>query len=75
MAFVPKDQQTPNQRNSISNSIRSAVKGYGFNGAAIIDENGKETPITEAMIQKACKELDKQWCYPKNIRRQHLKSH
>lgn len=68
MAFVPKDQQTSNQTNSIANSIKS----YGFNGAAIIDENGKETPITEAMIQKACKELDKQWCYPKNIRSQHL---
>jgi len=28
-----------------------------FHGAAIIDKNGQETPITEAMVQKACKKL------------------
>lgn len=28
-------------------------------GGAIIDEQGREIPITEQMIQKACKELDK----------------
>lgn len=29
-----------------------------FHGAAVIDENGREIPITEEMIQKACEELD-----------------
>ena len=29
-----------------------------FNGAAIIDENGVEIPITEEMVQTACDELD-----------------
>lgn len=29
-----------------------------FHGAAVIDENGREIPITEEMIQKACAELD-----------------
>ncbi len=29
-----------------------------FNGAAIIDENGNETPITEEMIKSACDELE-----------------
>lgn len=28
-----------------------------FNGAAIIDEDGYEVPITETMIQQACKSL------------------
>lgn len=28
-----------------------------LNGATIIDENGKEIPITEEMIQQACNEL------------------
>lgn len=29
-----------------------------FHGAAVIDEKGREIPITEEMIQKACEELD-----------------
>ncbi|MDG1165530.1 MAG: hypothetical protein P8P26_07325 [Porticoccaceae bacterium] len=29
-----------------------------FNGAAIIDEQGAEIPITEDMVQNACDELD-----------------
>ena len=29
-----------------------------FNGAAIIDAEGNEIPITESMIQQACQELD-----------------
>lgn len=29
-----------------------------FHGAAIIDEDGHEIPITEEMIQQACAELD-----------------
>lgn len=28
-----------------------------FNEAMLIDENGKEIPITEEMIQQACNEL------------------
>ncbi|PVZ64988.1 PA1571 family protein [Pelagibaculum spongiae] len=33
-------------------------------GAAIVDEDGNEVPITDKMIKKACNELDKQWTYP-----------
>tara|TARA_R110000787_G_scaffold38998_9_gene97874 strand:+ start:50 stop:274 length:225 start_codon:yes stop_codon:yes gene_type:complete len=29
-----------------------------FKGAAIINEDGSETPITEDMIQTACEQLD-----------------
>ena len=29
-----------------------------FHGAAIIDPDGKETAITEEMIEEACKELE-----------------
>ena len=29
-----------------------------FNGAAIINEHGKEIPITEEMVQTACDELE-----------------
>lgn len=32
-----------------------------FHGAAILDENGEEIPITEDMIQEACEKLDKNW--------------
>ncbi len=36
-----------------------------FNGAAIIDENGNEVPITEDMIQTACKALGNSWLFPR----------
>jgi hypothetical protein len=29
-----------------------------FNGAAIINEQGEEVPITEEMVQTACEELE-----------------
>lgn len=35
-----------------------------FNGGAIIDAQGREIPITEAMIQKACQHLENHWRYP-----------
>ncbi len=30
-------------------------------GGSIIDAQGREIPITEQMIQQACRELDKAW--------------
>lgn len=36
-----------------------------FNGAAIIDEQGNEVPITEDMIQAACKKLGNAWLFPR----------
>lgn len=30
-----------------------------FHGAAIIDSEGQEVPITEEMVKKACEELEK----------------
>jgi len=36
---------------------KSSQHSVDFHGAAIIDENGREIPITEAMVQKACKQL------------------
>lgn len=33
-----------------------------FHGAAIIDDSGREIPITEAMIQQACRKLEQQEC-------------
>ena len=30
---------------------------HNFHGASIIDENGKEIPITEPMVQSACNKL------------------
>ena len=29
-----------------------------FHGAAIIDENGNEIPITENMVRQACEKID-----------------
>ncbi|MDB6049463.1 MAG: Uncharacterized protein JWR17_2209 [Pseudomonas sp.] len=33
-------------------------------GGAILDEDGRETLITEAMVQTACQECDKNWVNP-----------
>lgn len=33
-------------------------------GGAIIDAQGREIPITERMIQRACNELQKYWVAP-----------
>lgn len=53
------------------NTVReSVVKPQGFNGAALIDAQGREIPITEQMIQQACKRLENAWSYP-NQRKQH----
>ena len=35
-----------------------------FHGAAIIDEQGREIPITESMIQRAIEQLDRCWQAP-----------
>lgn len=35
-------------------------------GAAIIDEQGNEVPITEAMIARACEELARIWVVPRS---------
>jgi len=37
---------------------RAKEKSLNFNGAAIIDENGAEIPITEDMVQRACEHLN-----------------
>lgn len=35
-----------------------------FHGAALIDAAGREVPITEAMVQRACQYLENHWRYP-----------
>lgn len=37
-----------------------------FHGAAIIDQNGREVPITEDMLQKAFKKLQEKSKSPKH---------
>lgn len=41
-----------------------------FHGAAVIDAEGREMPITESMIQEACAKLDSHWQFPASGRRQ-----
>lgn len=38
--------------------------GRDFNGAALVDAQGREIPITETMIMRACEELEQNWRYP-----------
>lgn len=44
-----------------------------LHGASLIDENGNEIPITEAMIAKALDDLDTAW-YAEWARRQQMKA-
>ncbi|MEO4049266.1 PA1571 family protein [Pseudomonas sp. CAU 1711] len=34
-------------------------------GGALIDADGREIPITEQMIQQACRELERAWQAPR----------
>jgi len=49
--------------NTLNPTLNQAVKNQ-FNGGAIIDEFGNETPITETMIQHACSVLSHSWKFP-----------
>jgi hypothetical protein len=46
-------------------SYSQTPRGADFHGAAILDAQGREIPITEAMILRACEELEQAWRYPK----------
>ncbi len=49
--------------NTLNPTFNQAVKNQ-FNGGAIIDEFGNETPISETMIQHACSVLANSWESP-----------
>lgn len=34
-------------------------------GAAVIDDQGNEVPITESMVARACDELARSWTFPR----------
>ena len=34
-------------------------------GAAVIDDQGNEIPITESMVTRACDELSRTWTFPR----------
>ncbi|WP_166643077.1 MULTISPECIES: PA1571 family protein [Alcanivorax] len=54
----------------MSRTTLSRSPGSGdFNDAALVDEQGREIPITEAMILKACRELEQAWRYPRQADR------
>lgn len=50
---------SPHQHNPQRHSTRPRSRQPS--GGALIDEQGRETPITEGMIQKACRLLDRNW--------------
>lgn len=45
------------KQNSKQSTAQTEEKATDFNGAALIDENGNEIPITEDMVQDACQTL------------------
>ncbi len=50
---------------NLFSALHSSFEGSNpFQGAALLDEQGREIPITEEMIVRACDELLKQWQFP-----------
>lgn len=55
------------QRTEMKAANTSATKQKtDFHGAALIDAQGREIPITEDMVQQACEHLEHAWQYPIN---------
>lgn len=52
-------------------SDTSSNRDKDFNGAALIDAQGREIPITEDMVQQACAHLERAWQYPASAPVQH----
>lgn len=46
------------------NLTTAMLQGNPFQACALLDEDGREIPITEEMIVQACDELGKLWHYP-----------
>ncbi len=46
------------------NLSSALLQGNPFQAAALLDEQGREIPITEEMIVQACDELMKLWQFP-----------
>lgn len=51
-----KSEKTDKADDTAAEDITS--QEIDFHGATVIDEDGKETPITEEMVQRACSELE-----------------
>jgi hypothetical protein len=43
---------------------QSQAANADFHGAAVIDANGREVPITEHMVREACEKLESCWQFP-----------
>ncbi|MBK7300825.1 MAG: hypothetical protein IPI79_11105 [Moraxellaceae bacterium] len=55
--------QVVEMNNKMNNNVFDLQTFYG---AALVDEQGREIPITEEMIVDACDELMKLWHFPLN---------
>ncbi|MES2919513.1 MAG: PA1571 family protein [Pseudomonadota bacterium] len=49
---------------AIETLTTAMLQSNPFQACALLDENGREIPITEEMIVQACDELSKLWHYP-----------
>ena len=60
MAVPGTNNNNPDNTTDADNATAQDVTApeVDFHGAAIIDDDGNITPITEEMVQKACSELE-----------------
>ncbi len=54
---VETAENSDHKQVTTDNQPVAAPRVADFNGAALLDENGKEVPITETMVQQAIAEL------------------
>jgi len=58
---VKTNPKTTRSNAHTSKPATGQASGIDFHGASVINEAGEEIPITETMVQRACKSFIKQW--------------
>ncbi len=60
MANSEQNNNKPEKPNKTDDTTAddASSQEIDFHGAAVIDKDGKVTPITEEMVQQACSELE-----------------
>ncbi len=54
-----KDMELQDTADSMERALSGPLQETDFHGATVIDSNGREVPITEAMVQEALTRLSR----------------
>lgn len=59
-----RGSEVPMRATELNTPIETLTSANPYQCASLLDENGREIPITEEMIMHACDELMKLWQFP-----------